>query len=146
MADPEEWVESQFPNLAAKKAYQVESEATEEYNCIAWCVGIDDQWWWPEHDGTWPEGVPRENTLTNFITALSRLGYQPCEDSAPEEGFGKVIIYIGEDGAPTHMARQLPNGAWTSKLGNAWDIRHDTPQGLENSAYGTVAQALKRPL
>ena len=89
MADPEEWVESQVPNLAATKAYQVESEATEEYNCIAWCVGIDDQWWWPEHDGTWPEGVPRENTLTNFITALSPWGTNLARTLLQKRDLGK---------------------------------------------------------
>jgi hypothetical protein len=41
-----------------------------------------------------------------------------------------------DDWIPTHMARQLPNGAWTSKCGPEEDITHFTLDALET--YGTI--------
>lgn len=40
------------------------------------------------------------------------------------------------DWIPTHMARQLPNGAWTSKCGANEDIAHFTLDALER--YGAL--------
>jgi len=45
---------------------------------------------------------------------------------------------------PTHAARQLENGRWTSKLGELEDIEHDLHH-LASGAYGAVVQILKRP-
>jgi hypothetical protein len=38
-----------------------------------------------------------------------------------------------------HPARQTEGGAWTSKLGEANDIRHAALHDLEGGIYGTVA-------
>lgn len=38
-------------------------------------------------------------------------------------------------GIPSHAARQLPNGRWTSKCGQAEDIEHDL-RDLEGRLYG----------
>jgi len=40
----------------------------------------------------------------------------------------------------------LDANKWTSNLGQAWDIEHSTPQGVECETYGSAAQYLKRPL
>ena len=48
-------------------------------------------------------------------------------------------------GKPTHAARQLGDGRWTSKLGKEVDITH-TLVGLEGPVYGQVAAYLRRPL
>lgn len=58
-------------------------------------------------------------------------------------------LIVSHRGEPTHAARQLPSGAWTSKLGEWEDIEHDTLEALEGSegrgeAYGRVALILKR--
>jgi len=58
--------------------------------------------------------------------------------------FEKVAIYA-LDGEPTHAARQLSDGTWTSKLGKDIDITH-TLRALEGSTYGQVAAYLKRAL
>ena len=55
----------------------------------------------------------------------------------------KVAIYaIG--GRTKHMARQLPSGAWTSKLGDLEDIEHESLSALEGSDYGNVAMIMAR--
>ena len=69
----------------------------------------------------------------------------PCENSHIESGFEKVAVYVDAEGRPTHVARQLPNGLWTSKLGKSQDIEHEL-EGVTGSVYGSVAQFLKRPI
>jgi hypothetical protein len=45
-------------------------------------------------------------------------------------------------------ARQLPNGEWTSKIGQYEDIQHKTLDALtgEPPAYGTVLQVMKKAI
>jgi hypothetical protein len=54
-------------------------------------------------------------------------------------------LFADAAGIPTHAARQLTSGAWTSKLGNAADIEHEL-RALEGEIYGVVALILKRPM
>ncbi len=103
------------------------SPQTIDYNCIAWAAEDVSQWWWPDKmlNGYWPEEVAREETLDAFIAVCGLLGYQVCDDSKLEVGYRKIAIYIDANGKPTHAARQLDNGNWTSKLGPSFDIEHD---------------------
>ena len=78
------------------------------------------------------------------------LGYRECANDTSETGFEKVAIYVNGEGLPTHAARQLENGNWTSKLGYWQDIEHASLRALENaplmdSLYGTVALLMRRP-
>jgi hypothetical protein len=133
-----------FPYLDAD-GYVETSPADTRYNCIAWAAGRTDQWWWPEDEGDWPTGSPRERTLEGFTLAFGTLGYVPCTDGSPEPGYEKVVIYA-LDGLPTHAARQLGDGRWTSKLGPQIDIAHTTPRGVEGPVYGVATVFLRRPV
>ena len=95
--------------------------------------------------GFWPKGVDRHETLTAFMAAYSSIGYAPCLDGELEPGFEKIVIYVGASG-PTHAARQLFSGKWTSKLGQCEDIEHDTVVAVEGPVYGTAAQYMKRAI
>lgn len=136
-------LEVAFPALAGS-GYSVTSQSSEAYNCLAWAAGETQRWWWPDPMGVsyWPEGVPREETLSAFLAAYATLGYSPTTATAPEPNIGKVAIYA-RSGIPTHAARQLPSGRWTSKLGQAEDIEHDLP-ALVGGIYGDVAAILAR--
>ena len=125
--------------------YRITSPTSWEYNCIAWAAGKQAQWWWPyQHPAYyWPESVPRELSVDRFVQAFASVGFEPCEHDDLEPGFEKVAIYA-INGKPTHAARQLPDGQWTSKLGKNIDITHSL-RGLEGSIYGQVAAYLKRP-
>ena len=140
-------LEHLFPALRSAN-YQVTSPRDVSYNCIAWAADDFGNWWWPSNPAVsyWPPQVPREGTLENFIRAFQMLGYQPCEDGRPEDGFEKVAIYMDSSNTPSHMARQLPSGHWTSKLGDLEDIQHETLDQLEgrDPAYGNAKQFLKR--
>ena len=58
-------------------------------------------------------------------------------------GYEKIAIYA-LDQKPTHAARQMNTGAWTSKLGVEEDIVHDRPELLAGPCYGNVAQYMRR--
>ncbi len=110
-------------------------------------AGDTQQWWWPELDvenGYWPNGVAPSVALPAFIAAFATLGYVPCDQEVYEPGFEKLALFAGPDGTPTHGARQLPTGRWTSKLGKLEDIEHEL-HDLTGTEYGSVVQILKRP-
>ena len=124
--------------------YQVTSPQDVQYNCIAWAAGENDIWWWPDEMFSlhWPEDAPRQVTIEAFIQAFSTKGYSPCESGNLEQGFEKIALYaLNEE--PTHAARQIPDGSWTSKLGRLQDISH-TIDALNGPEYGSVALFLKR--
>ena len=133
-----------FPLLSADN-YRVTSPASRHYNCVAWAAGDSQRWWWPDEQevGFWPAGVPREQTVDAFVRAYRTLGFEVCQDAALEHGFEKVAIYA-LDGRPTHAARQLPGGRWSSKLGAQEDIEHER-EALDGPVYGSVVAVLRRP-
>ena len=136
-------LEMAFPNLSGS-AFEITSPMNTRYNCVAFAAGDLNDWWWPvEPEGQWPEGVARERTVTAFQQMFATLGYGPSESGDLASGIEKVAIYARE-GSPTHAARQLNDGRWTSKLGDNVDITH-TIGGLEGDVYGKVALILQRP-
>lgn len=88
--------------------------------------------------------APLEESIEAFVRAFETRGYMVCDDASPETRFEKVAIYALR-GDPTHAARQLSDGRWTSKLGiYGDDIEHETLEALEGGTYGTVAVVMKR--
>jgi len=132
-------IEHGFPNLA-KVGYSITSPKTPDYNCIAWAAEDDETWWWPSR-------IPRQATLATFIQAYGTLGYVVCDNANYEPDIQKIAIYVDSNKIPTHAARQLPDGKWTSKLGKNEDITHNSLEGLEHweYGYGNVAIIMKRP-
>ena len=78
-----------------------------------------------------------------FIEAFRTLGYEVCESGHLEPEVEKVALYAEGD-KPKHMARQLEDGTWTSKLGRYHDIVHHTVEAVENDVYGNVKVYLRR--
>ncbi len=140
-------LEQVFPRLSAT-GYRLTSEPDRDYNCIAWAAGDSRKWWWPGRDlkrEYWPPGIPRERTKDAFVAVFALLGYVVCDDADHEAGVEKVALFADVDGRPTHAARQLSSGRWTSKLGKAEDIEHGL-HDLEGTVYGTVTLVMKRPV
>jgi hypothetical protein len=85
----------------------------------------------------------REETISVFVAALSTVGFMPTTTDNLEQELEKVALFaIGS--MPTHAARQLPNGWWSSKLGPAIDIEHKTLDAVAGGVYGDVAAILSR--
>jgi len=91
----------------------------------------------------WLSGLPREDTVASLVAGFKVFGYDLCETGDYEHGFEKVCIYAKE-GIPQHVARQLPSGEWTSKLGRGLDITHILAS-LEGDLYGSPVAFMKRP-
>jgi hypothetical protein len=135
-----------FPRLRGS-GFRVSSPCDDVYNCIAWALSVTDAWWWPvgvPPRNFWPEGVPREVTLEAFRLVFAKVGYEVCASDGLESGFEKVALFVDELG-PSHAARQLSDGRWTSKLGQLQDIEHDL-HDLEGDHSGTVSLIMRRPL
>lgn len=141
-----EEIEKAFPSLRIR-GYSITSQATLEYNCIAWAVEDTEAWWWPDTQYLyyWPPEIPRTETLEAFISAYKIFGYAICNNTMYEEGFEKIAVYVDPHGKPTHAARQLSSGNWTSKLGSLEDIEHITLDDLTGFSYGIVGVIMKRP-
>ena len=131
-----------FSNLSDSAS--VTSEETPEYNCFAWAVGVTDEFWEPGR--TWPIDTPTAHEVRIIVHAYRTRGFEPCASGSLEPGIEKIAIYEDEDGDPTHAARQLPSGKWTSKLGPWEDIEHELTD-LEGAypAYGRVTTFVARP-
>ncbi len=138
-------LEVAFPNLA-DDGYRITSPVDPAYNCVAWATEESDRWWGPDVTGEhyWPPSVTREETLDAFVAAFATLGYLSSDSARLEPDFVKVAVFA-KSGLPTHVARQLPSGRWTSKLGHSEDIEH-VLHGLTGLVFGQVAVVLKRPI
>lgn len=131
-----------LPRLTADN-YRLTSPASWAYNCVAWAAGADDTWWWPVPGRFWPANVPREETLAAFLATFATLGYAQGATPEPISDLEKVALYAAGD-VPTHAARQLPSGWWTSKLGPSVDIEHATADAVGGGVYGEVVSILAR--
>ena len=131
-----------FPRLTASH-YRGTSPPDVAYNCVAWAAGDTGHWWQPGVH--WPVPTSRDDFGVGALEkAFRSLGYEACPDESLEAGFDKVAIY-GFGFFYTHAARQLANGKWTSKLGKAEDIEHDSPDDVAGGIYGEVVQFMRRP-
>lgn len=134
-----------FPQLTDHN-HRITSPETEEYNCIAWAAGEQDRFWWPVYHPTayWPLPIPQKVTVQAFIAAFATLGYQVCDHGEVEAGFEKVALYVDQLRRPKHMARQFEDGTWTSKLGQSFDISHNTAPDVNGPKYGYISTFMKR--
>ena len=130
--------------------HNVTSPCDEDYNCIAWAVHCNTEWW--DHCSKyWPAGVPRQRSVLAYLAAIKTQGFEDCDDGALEEGYEKIALFAKKNEAgirniPTHAARQLRNGKWASKMGKSVDIEHDDVGDVGGGAYGSVVRYLRRPI
>jgi hypothetical protein len=106
--------------------YEVTSEISVEYNCIAFAAGEEDRFWWPRSapHAFWPEGARDEETIEAFVEAYATIGYEQIDDESFDPAHEKVALYLSKDGLPRHAAKQIDDWYWQSKLGNYHDIKH----------------------
>jgi len=140
-----ERIQQLFPRLETTR-FDMTSLADTRYNCVAWAAGDSRRWWWPGEVpfSYWPAGVHREESVGRFIEAFATMGYELTALGDHDPKYEKVAIFASADGLPTHMARQLADGSWTSKLGALEDIAHVDVSGVGGTDYGEVVAYLQR--
>jgi hypothetical protein len=132
------------PNLATEH-FRGTSPQDKGYNCLAWAGHDTRRKWHPSaFAGLYWPGGEQPDTVEGWISGYAAIGYRRCDSPEFEPGIEKLAIY-GDENGPSHVARQLPNGKWTSKMGNMEDIEH-TLQGLQDGKYGRVQVILQRPM
>lgn len=133
----------EFPHLTHRNHW-VKSPQSKLYNCVAWALDDETKWWWPDSMGNyyWPPGATRHETIAAFVEMFGLFGFVPSVSRAPTKNIDRLALYA-RGGIPTHVARQLPNGKWTSKLGNVEDLEH-TLEALEGPLYGQVVQTVSQ--
>jgi hypothetical protein len=144
------WWEAKFPHLGV---WEFHSPRTPpggrhpRYNCWAFAAGENTRRWEPDPGNQyyWPSSM-REYTVPAFIDAYRSHGYELCADGFLDHSCLKIAIYATVDGVVKHAARQLPNGRWTSKLGDEEDIIHEAPESLSSTDYGQPVCFMKMEL
>jgi hypothetical protein len=126
--------------------FEITSQRDSRYNCVAWAAGDVRRWWWPIDSPFvfWPPKAKREESISSFIDAFGTLGYEPSDSGSHEAGVEKVAIFASSEQVPTHVARQLADGSWTSKLGRLEDIAHIDVNGVGGTDYGEIVAFLRR--
>jgi hypothetical protein len=114
---------------------------------VAWAAQRTNQWWWPftgqKRNHYWPL-AERNEKVECFVRVFAARGYSQCEGGSHEPEWEKVAFYVDEHGECQHVALQLEDGSWTSKLGDFEDIRHETLRALEGGDYGHARYFMKR--
>ncbi|MFA7346053.1 MAG: hypothetical protein WC003_17275 [Terrimicrobiaceae bacterium] len=119
---------------------------TEEYNCVAWSLEDQERWWqpFPNEYQYWPKNAPEAYSVDAFKEMfILTAGFEECDSSDLEYGYEKIAIY-GQKAEFTHVARQLADGRWASKLGDWEDIEYNTLKALVSDQYGMVKFILRR--
>lgn len=154
---PNPQLEIDFPNLAPN-SYVITSCPADEPNCIGWALN-DGRCWDPlgvapgTHGYHWLKDIPLDFSVETITEIFSRHGYESCVDGSLEPSYEKIALYYNlNDEEISHVARQLPDGRWTSKLGPDEDIEHDNVRALEGDVrrfplcYGIVIRFMRRPV
>ena len=84
--------------------------------------------------------------VQTYRKVLIEIGYKECDSGEFENQNLKIALYTVNNEV-RHLARQLDNGLWTSKLGNLQDIEHslESLEGGDGSyEYGQVTHFFKR--
>ena len=133
-------LETIFPNLRPT-GYEITSQESTRYNCVGWALHDTAKSWWPRRGYFWPEDS-QDESVEEFIRMFTGQGYEVCAKTEHEEGYEKIAIYC-RDGTPSHVARQLPSGLWTSKCGDYHDITHSL-DGFKGSSHGEATVIMRR--
>ena len=119
---------NQFPKLHVDDI--IPNTFTNKYNCYAHALG--------RSDAKITRGRAAKRTLR-------KLGFRRDEAMQPKNTFGvdRIAVYHYPTGQSSHMAKQLSNNQWESKMGDFSLVRHNLEQ-LEGDVFGNATQTYSR--
>ncbi|MGH6917459.1 MAG: DUF7689 domain-containing protein, partial [Geminicoccaceae bacterium] len=130
----EQYYRQYFPLLSDIEKKKT-SDPDVRYNCIAWVFGDTRRVWWPNKKRCyWPLATSGKSRLEAFKQLFARAGWTETANSAVEPKLQKIALYVLL-GEPTHAAKLLPSGWWSSKLGPDIDLAHKLDE-LKGPVYG----------
>ncbi|QIM66288.1 hypothetical protein A4G16_02320 [Mannheimia granulomatis] len=129
-----------FPNLNLATTKET-SIATQCYNCVAWTLGVTDDWLWPLYH---PYLTDKDTTLADFDRFYQEAGFTRVSNinEAHIIAWGNTLpngkLYM------THACIAYPQSKqWESKLGAYIRIAHDL-DGLKGESYGQPVAYYKK--
>lgn len=134
-------------------SFRVTSPTCREYNCAAWAAEETSRKWDPTAVGLdgrllppyfWPLEVPVLPSTLALEEAYATIGYRSCADGELVRGIQKIAIYGNGKGEWFHVARQLTDGTWTSKMADWADVVHSDPAAIEGLTIGRVEAFMER--
>ena len=145
---PPELFSAYFPNL--KDKYDETSEETDSYNCVAYILEIDDKWI-DSYSYYWPDDLKRGDSPQHYAEFFKRKNYdnkrvdfEKCDKGNFEKGIEKIAIFQDKFGNFTHVAIQLENENWSSKMGDYEDIIHYSLEAVGKGDYGEPVIFMQR--
>lgn len=135
-------IKKHLPKLSEASNFEFTSPKTDDYNCVAWALASEDEWiQFQDENGEW------DIRLTRYIAYFRSNGFVESTNTQPIEGVIRIALYADEKTNEfTHIARQLPDGKWTSKLGEWEDITHNSLEVLAGGFYGVPIVLMERKI
>ncbi len=93
--------------------------------------------------------MPHDISIETVQRLFTAKGFVASSNSDLEPNVEKLALFAIE-AEFTHVARQLPDGAWTSKLGEDCDIEHELqalmtpPSSFALWRYGRITTYMRR--
>lgn len=139
-----------FPTLQRDSHFEITSDCTPAYNCIAWALGMNDVWVGLDHPTNyswawWPDEVPCDEQKESLIALFQYFGFELTDTPDTEEDYDKVALFADDEGW-THAARVIGNDVLHSKIGTAWDIHHSGGDIFSGTEYGNIYAYMKRSI
>ncbi len=125
-------------------SFQKTSDPTNSYNCVAFALGDTQNWHDDTRYGKWDDRAPRDGKVESYAKYFQLFGFVTCEEPVVENGFEKIALFATADGEFTHVAIQMSDGTWKSKLGSLEDISHAELTSISEGDYGTPRIFMKR--
>ena len=131
-------IRTYLPFLQRGVNFTFESRSSDDYNCVSWAINRDD-----ENIFLYLPNGTIDLRLNSYIEYYKSIGFEEADNIEPEPGITKIALYAFEDEFQ-HVARQLEDGRWASKLGEWEDIEHNTLDVLSGNFYGNPVVFLER--
>ena len=140
---PRWYLNKLWPNLSDTN-FELTSEVTSRYNCVAWAVGNDKEVIDLSLDEDEEPILYPDLTCLTYIEYFEKEGFELCETPDWEADYEKIALFEKDGKTFEHVARQIQENLWTSKLGEWEDIEHISLEALKSQGYGVPAWYMRR--
>ncbi|HYE53679.1 MAG TPA: hypothetical protein VD996_02510 [Chitinophagaceae bacterium] len=141
-----EEMESLWPDLKEGENFHFTSLKKRGYKCVWYALMLDrgdiDMLWFRDFYNLDPATL--DHSAKGYAKCFQQyFGFEECLSKEYEEGFIKIVLYEDKNQDFKHVARVLPNGYFTSKMGNYEDIQHSL-EAVCGNEYGYPVLYMKK--
>lgn len=138
-----------WPHLKEGENFRFTSLKKRGFKCIWYALMLEkgdiDMLWFRDMYELDPNTL--DHSAKGYADCFQKYyGFELCGSSSYEEGFVKIVLYEDKNKDFKHVARVLPNGNMTSKMGNYEDIEHYTMDAVSGDEYGYPSLFMKKKI